>query len=323
VTGYTLGGGLSWLARSHGLAANSVTAADVVTADGVLRHVDEDNDPDLFWAIRGGGGSFGVVTALEFRLFPITHVHAGALFWPIERASEVLHTWREWLPAVPDAITSVGRLLRFPPLPELPEPMRGRSFVVVELASQLDGAATDAQLVALRKLGPEIDTVRLIPVTELADLHMDPPEPVPATGDGAQLAELTGETLDAYLSVTTAPDFTMLSTELRQLGGALAGGDVGGGAVSGLDGAVGVFSVDLTPDEDSAAAARVALDRLQAALAPWIADSTYLNFAERRPAAAPVFPPQVYQRLREIKTAVDPDDVIRANHPVPPLQRRW
>jgi hypothetical protein len=322
VVGYTLGGGLSWFARSHGLAANHVVAADIVTADGELRHVDVDHDRDLFWAIRGGGGSFGVVTALEFRLFPITHVTAGAMFWPIEYASEVLQAWREWLPAVPDEITTVARLLRFPPLPEVPEPVRGRSFVVVELASQLDEEATDGHLVPLWKLDPEIETVRRIPVTELADLHMDPPGPVPATGDGVQLAELTRETLDAYLSVTTAPDFTMLSTEIRQFGGALAGGRGSGGAVSGLAGAAGVFSADLTPDRDSVVATRAALDGLRAALAPWAADSTYLNFAERRPAV-PVFPAQAYQRLREIKTAVDPDDVIRANHPVPPLTRQW
>jgi hypothetical protein len=113
-----------------------------------------------------------------------------------------------------------------------------------------------------------------------------------------------------------------VSTELRQLGSALTSGRVRGGAVSGLDGAVAVFSVDLTPDRDSAVAAGAALDRLHATLAPWATDSTYLNFVERR-HATPVFPAQVYQHLREVKTAVDPDDVIRSNHPVPPLSRRW
>jgi hypothetical protein len=194
--------------------------------------------------------------------------------------------------------------------------------VVVELTSQLDEEATDGHLVPLWKLDPEIETVRRIPVTELADLHMDPPDPVPATGDGLQLTELSAEALDAYLSVTTAPDFTMLSTEFRQLGGALTNGRVRGGAVSGLDGAVAVFTVDLTPDRDSIAAADAALDRLHAALAPWTTDATYINFVERE-RAAPIFPAQVYQRLREVKTAVDPDDVIRSNHPIPPLTRRW
>ncbi len=137
VAGYTLGGGVSWLARSHGLSANSVVAIEVVTADGVLRRVDEDHDPELFWALRGGGGSFGVVTALEFRLYPITEVYAGVLFFPLERAAEVLHAWREWVPGVPESVTSVGRVLRFPPLPDLPPFLSGQSYVVVEATCQL------------------------------------------------------------------------------------------------------------------------------------------------------------------------------------------
>src|SRR5207237_8768188 len=94
VVGYTLGGGLSWLARKHGIAANSVSAIELVTADGRLVRADAENEPELFWALRGGGGSFGVVTALEFRLYPLGEVYAGWLFFPIDRAEEVLYTWR-------------------------------------------------------------------------------------------------------------------------------------------------------------------------------------------------------------------------------------
>ena len=138
VAGYALGGGLSWLARSHGLAANSVLALEVVTADGVHRRVDAYHDADLFWALRGGGGSFGIVTTLELQLFPITDVYAGVLFFPFERATEVLQAWREWIPTVPESVTSVGRILKFPPLEELPPHLAGRSFVVIEAACQLD-----------------------------------------------------------------------------------------------------------------------------------------------------------------------------------------
>ena len=96
VVGYALGGGVSWLARKHGLAANSVLAIEIVTADGRLRRVDADHDPDLFWALRGGGGSFGVVTAMEIALYPVPELYAGAMWWPWERAAEVMHAWREW-----------------------------------------------------------------------------------------------------------------------------------------------------------------------------------------------------------------------------------
>jgi FAD/FMN-containing dehydrogenase len=129
VTGYTLGGGLGWLARRYGLAANSVTAAELVTPDGDLVRADAAHEPDLFWAIRGGG--VGVVTALEMRLYPVRELYAGDLFFPIRRAAEVLHAWREWTATVPDEITSIGHLVRLPPLPEVPEPLRGRAFIPV------------------------------------------------------------------------------------------------------------------------------------------------------------------------------------------------
>src|SRR5215216_5575442 len=159
VVGYTLGGGISWLGRKHGLAANSVTAAELVLADGRFVRATRDSEPDLFWAVRGGGGSFGVVTALEFQLYPLAEVYAGAMFFPFERAAQVLHAWREWTQDVPDEITSVGRLFRFPPVPDIPEPLRGNPFAVVEAVYCGDDHARGAELLApLRALGPAMDT---------------------------------------------------------------------------------------------------------------------------------------------------------------------
>jgi hypothetical protein len=319
VVGYTLGGGLSWFARSHGLAANHVLAAEIVTTDGVLRRVDADHDPDLFWAIRGGGGSFGVVTALEFRLFPIMTVQAGALFWPLERAAEVLHGWRTWLTEVPDSVTSVGRILRFPPAPQIPEPMRGRSLVTVEIVAQLDATSTRSLLAPLRELSPEIDTLRATPVSELGTLHMDPPGPTPATGDGLLLDELTPSALDAYLaSVGPEAETPFLTTELRHLGGALRNPLAGMGAVSSLGAEFALYSGAITPDARSREAAVAALDALAVTLSPWTAGSSYANFAERPQDGRRLFGVDAHRRLRAIKTAYDPEDVIRANHPVVP-----
>jgi hypothetical protein len=183
VAGYTLGGGLGFLARRYGLAANSVTAAELVTPGGDLFRADAGHEPDLLWAVRGGGG-VGVVTALEMRLY------TGDLLFPIERAAEVLHAWREWTPTVPDEVTSIGHLLRVPPLPEVPEPLRGRAFAILETA-YLGDAGTGAELIQpLRRLGPEVDTVAMIPAAALGQLNMDPSQPVPAAGDGAFLADL-------------------------------------------------------------------------------------------------------------------------------------
>src|SRR4051812_4635961 len=124
LAGYSLGGGLSWYGRKHGLQANNITAIELVTADGELRRVDHDNEPDLFWALRGGGGNFGVVTAIEFKLFPMAEVYAGGFFFPVERAAEVLHTWHELLPDMPDEMNAIARVMHFPPIEEVPEFVR-------------------------------------------------------------------------------------------------------------------------------------------------------------------------------------------------------
>ena len=183
------GRGVGWLARRHGLACNSILAADVVTADGRLVRADAESEPDLFWAIRGGGGSFGAITALEIALFPVERLYAGALFLPLERAPEVLHRWAAWAPGTPDEVTSVGRMLRLPPLPELPDHLRGQSFSVVEAAFLGDEAEGAKLLRPLRELGPAMDTFATITPDRLLELHMDPPEPVPGMSDHLMFAD--------------------------------------------------------------------------------------------------------------------------------------
>jgi FAD/FMN-containing dehydrogenase len=173
VTGYTLGGGLGWLARRYGLAANSVTAVEIVTPDGRLGRADAEHEPDLFWAVKGGGGGVGVVTALEMTLYPVSELYAGVLFFPIARSREVLQAWRDWTGTVPDEVTSIGRILRVPLLLELPEFVRGRAFVLVEAAYLGDAAGGAELLRPLRELSPEIDTFATIPAPELQKLNMD------------------------------------------------------------------------------------------------------------------------------------------------------
>src|SRR5215469_12987840 len=183
VTGYTLGGGMGWLARRYGLAANSVTAAEIVTPDGHLVRADADHQPDLFWAVRGGGGSVGVVTALEMTLYPVRQLYAGALFFPIQRSSQVLHAWREWTDTVPDDVTSIGRILRIPAPalgqlhmdPGQPVPNQGDG----EFLADAPAAAIDA-LVAL--VGPGADT----PLASIEIRHLGGALARPAPGSGAQ-----------------------------------------------------------------------------------------------------------------------------------------
>ncbi len=317
VVGYTLGGGMGWLARSRGLAANSVTAVELVTAEGRFVRLDDENEPDLFWAVRGGGGSFGVVTALELELYPTPELYAGAMFWPVERAAEVLRRWRDWTETAPDEITSVGRILHFPPFPDVPEPMRGKSFVIFEavfVGPESDGAALVAPL---RELDPAMDTFAAVGPKALQHLHMDPPHPVPGVGDGLFLERLPDEAIDAFVQTAVPP---LISIELRQLGGAMASPAERHGAVGTLDAGYVAFAVGMAPNPEAAAAVHEAVDRVKAGLDPWESARTYFNFAERQVGGARLYPLKTYtyQRLRKIRAAHDADELFVSNHPIPP-----
>jgi FAD/FMN-containing dehydrogenase len=314
VVGYTLGGGLSWLGRKHGIGANHVTAIELVTADGELRRVDREHDPDLFWALRGGGGNFGVVTAIEFRLFPIREVYAGILWFPVDRAAEVLSEWRAWTDGLPDETTSVGRILQLPPIEEIPEPVRGKSFVVVEVIHCGDEDEGREIVAPLRGLGPIMDTVEQISVQALSHLHMDPDHPVPGRGDGIALDGLDVEAIDAIVSTTVGSP--LLSVEIRQLGGAIGRSRAEHGALAAIDAPFLLFAVGIAPTPEAGRAVETAVDGLREALARLEASRTYLNFAERKRDPKTLWSETSYHRLRRIKAAVDPQNLIRSNHEV-------
>jgi FAD/FMN-containing dehydrogenase len=318
VVGYSLGGGLGWYGRKHGLASNSVTAIELVTADGELHRVDRDHEADLFWALRGGGGSFGVVTAIEFDLLPIAEVYAGALFFPIERSAEVLHAWHAWLDGVPDEVTSVGRILQFPPLPDIPEPLRGNAFALVE-AVYVGSEAGGAELLQpLRELGPAIDTFAMVPPAGISELHMDPRDPIPYAADHMLVGALPEQAIDDLVAVAgPGSGSPLLSFELRHIGGALARSEPGDGALSKLAGSFCMFGVGVTPDEDAAAALHAHFGLIRDTLVPYDAGS-YLNFTEHKADTARFFPRDVENRLRMIKGAVDPTEVFHANHAITP-----
>ena len=318
VTGYTLGGGIGWYCRSLGLASESVTAVELVTADGRLVRATEAEEPDLLWALRGGGGSFGVVTALEFRLHPIADAYAGMLLWDIEHAEPVLRRWVQWCADAPDEATTSYRVLRFPPLPELPDFLRGRDVVVVDGAVIGDDEFGAAQVAGLRELEPEVDTFARVPAASLGRLHMDPEGPTPSVGGSTLLRALGDAAITDFLRVA-GPDAesTLLVSELRQLGGALSRRGPGSGALGALDGEFLAFFVGIAPTAQVAAVGEADTDRALAALAPHGAGGTFLNLAERPVDPSASFEPDAWVRLRAVRTRVDPDCVLVANHDVP------
>lgn len=313
VVGYALGGGISWLARRHGLACNSIVGAEVVTADGRLLRVGEDHEPDLFWALRGGGGNFAAVTAIELALHPLTELYAGALFWPQERALEVLDAWREWTKTVPDDCTSLGRLLDVPDLDEMPAHLRGRSFALVELACLGDGAAL---VEPLRRLGPELDTVGPTPVTALSAINMDPAAPVPYYGEGIHLESLEAETVETVARLFVRS--SLVHVEIRHLGGAVAARSPRHGALDAIDSPYTTFAFGLAPDPEARAAVAADLVALYEGLAPWDGGRRYLNFTESPVDLRAVFPERSYERLCALKARYDPAGRFRANHSLEP-----
>ena len=270
-----------------------------MTADGELRRVDHEHDPELFWALRGGGGNFGVVTAIEVQLYAIPEIYAGVLFFPWERSSEVLQAWLEWTRTVPDEVTSVGRILQFPPLPELPDFLRGQQFVVVEavfMGSEREGAKL---LEPLRALGPAIDTFAMVPPVGIAELHMDPPEPVPYTGEGMMLGELDAAAIDAFVAAAGPESGSpLVSAEIRHLGGALHRAGEGHGALATFDSAYLTFALGMVFDEETYRANREQLALVREALTPYDTGRQYLNFTEDHTDPATFYREDAYRRLR-------------------------
>jgi len=317
ITGYTLGGGVSFYHRKRGLACNRVRAIELVTAGGEQIRVDADNEPDLFWALRGGGGSFGVVTALEFDLLPLPEIFAGALLFPAEQASEVLQGWNGWTSGMPEEMTSVGRLMNFPPIPEVPEPVRGKSFAVLEVIYCGDVSNGEELVAPLRKLGSVgMDTIQAQPPAGIAELHMDPPAPVPYTSEALLTHELPAEAIDSLVeAVGPGSGSQLASVELRHGGGSLSRAPDGAGALASLPGSFITFAVGFVPVPEAMAPTRAWLGAYKAALEPYEAGS-YFNFVEHSFDITQIFPPEILDRLREVKQRYDPENLFQSNHPV-------
>ncbi len=323
IAGYSLGGGMGWLARKHGLQANAVTALELVTADGSLLRVDDEHHPELFWALRGGGGNFGVVTAIEFAVHPVDELYAGAMFFPFERSAEVLREWAALLPTLPDELMSWASVIHFPPIPDVPAFARGRSFAVVMAAFLGEEAEGRALLAPLRELGPARDTFAMVPPVVLGDLAMDPLDPLPFHLTHQLLDELPAETIDELMAkVGPGSDRgqTVTLLQLRHMGGALAREAPGAGARATLPGEVCIMALGVVFDEASDVAVRQALADIDDTVQPHRAGD-YANFVEEPADASGFFEPAVWNRLRDVKRRYDPADLFAGNHHIPPSGR--
>ena len=315
IAGYSLGGGIGWLARKYGLQTNAVTAFEVVTADGELRQVDHEHDPELFWALRGGNGNFGVVTAVEFSVVPVAELYAGAMFYPVERTAEVIGAWAALMPSLPEEMTTWVSVIHFPPDPALPEFVRGQSRVILMAAHLGTEAEGRALLEPLRKLGPEMDTFAMQPPIGLAELAMDPVAPLPYRSTNALLDEFTPAVVER-LAELAQPGSGLSLLQLRHTGGALSRAVPGAGARASLPGQICVFGLGVVVDSDAAVRVPTVLDELAAALAPYRV-GYYPSFVEHPADARAFFDADTWARLGRVKATYDPTDLFRGNHHIP------
>jgi len=250
-------------------------------------------------------------------------VYAGILWFPIERGAEVLNAWRELTEGeLPDELTTVGRYLQLPPFPEIPEPVRGKSFVAVEAIHLGDPPRADELLTPLRALAPVNDTIARIPLPALSHLHMDPEQPVPGTGDGVTLARLPHEAITALDKIAGAGSGSpLLSVEIRHLEGELSKPRPEHGALAAIEARYALYAVGITPTPAAGAAVAEHVRGLTRAIEPWTARQRYLNLTETRDDGGTFWSPEAYHRLQQIKADVDPENLIRANHPVPAAER--
>ncbi|MDX6635069.1 MAG: hypothetical protein QOF06_1272 [Solirubrobacterales bacterium] len=318
VAGFNLGGGLSWFGRQYGFACNRVRGIELVTADGEARTVDAENEPDLFWALRGGGGNYAVVVALHIDLVPVADAYAGAFLFPGAVGAEAVRIWRDWAAGVGENITSVVRFLRPPDIPDVPEPLRNTPLLTIDgacIGTREEGEAAFAPLLEIGE--PIMNTFDQVPPAALCRIHMDPEQPVPGLGHHRVLRELPDEAIDVFASMSDAGSGTpLLLTEIRHMGGALSRPAEDGGALSHLDAEFAMFGIGMPMTPELGQAIESHHDRLHEAMEPWAADGGYFNFAERPCDADAILPAEVCARLTDVKRKSDPDGLIVGSHSV-------
>ncbi|QLY28711.1 FAD-binding oxidoreductase [Nocardia huaxiensis] len=303
ITGYTLGGGLSWFGRRFGWAADSVTAFDVIDADGRALRVSATSEPDLFWALRGGGGDYALVTAIEFELHSAPMVFGGRMLWPLACARQVMSAFRDVTAIAPDELTVWWSLYRFPGAP----PMVGID------TTYLGDAETGRELLRAFDLidGRISDSRRGLSISELGSITGEPTDPSPVRQHGALLTGLDDTIVDSLLAQPMDPLFIV---HIRHLGGALARpSDTAAGPVT-EPYFLNLLGVPTT--EQAATGIDAAIRGYLDAVDRNISGRTPFTFLTPGRNATEAFPPDTVSRLAEIKRRYDPHRVFRSNFPV-------
>lgn len=312
VVGYTTGGGIGPVGRTFGWASDRVRAAEIVTGDGELRRVTPSEHPDLFWALRGGKGAVGIVTALEFDLVSQPSLYAGALYFDGRDADVVTHEWASWCPSLDNAATTSLALMQLPPLPGVPPPLAGKFTVAVRFAWTGPADQGEAALAPMRAVAtPLVDTVATMPYSAVGMVHSDPVEPIAVHEETDLLHSLPSAGVDALLQVA-GPDSgsPQVIVELRQMGGAFSATPAQPSALCHRDAAFNMFAVGVMPSDEVPAHAR----QLREAMASWATGGALPNISAASGAdrIARSYDEVTLARLRDVVKRYDPGHVLRA-----------
>lgn len=322
--GYTLGGGLGWLGRKYGLSIDNVLQFEVVTADGQRRIVSTDENSELFWGLRGSGGSLGIVTSMIIRLFPVTTVYAGNLFYPIDMATEVFRHYRNWVANAPDELTTSVLIMNFPPIPELPDFLRGQSFALVRGCFCGSTAEGEKLLRHWRDWqAPMLDDFKTIPFSEAATISNDPIDPLPGFNTGAWLKELDDAAIEAivrYGAGIAGPN-SLIFAEVRHAAGAIKRVESETAVYGNREAEFVLSLVGVAPNAQAHQHLVAYTGELKEALRPSLTGGVYMNFLEGVESQQRIRDGLVaggYERLSRLKAQADPDNLLRYSFNVTP-----
>ena len=318
VVGYSLGGGFGWLGRKYGLAADSLLDIELVNAQGEIIRTSATENADLFWGLRGGSGAFGAVTRLTMKLYPVTQVFGGNMLYPVEMAREVYAFFRAWVADAPDELTSSIATMNFPPMPTVPEPIRGKSFVNVRAVYSgpvEEGAALIGQWEQWR--APAINGMRPMSFSDVATVSSDPTTPVPSLGSGGYVTDLSDEAINTILNYALPQGGPpkLVSVEVRHFGGAIARVSADSNAFSHRNAPFVMHMVGITPTAEAHEAVAGHIAAFKSALGPHLMDGVYINFLdsqESRERTPDAYGPGKFERLQALKAKYDPENLFRS-----------
>lgn len=318
VVGMTITGGISWFGRAYGLGADSILAIELVDGTGRLRQVSATEDAELFWAVRGGGGDFGIITRLELALHPASQVYGGRLLWPVEQLREVLRAFVEVTRSAPPELSVWFHAYRFPPFPEVPETIRGKAFTSVAVTHLGPAEEAERLLAPLRALpGLVLDLMGEVPLAALGAVADEPTDPTPSMEHSWLLDKVDDQLIDRLASAVGGA-CPLAVVQLRHLGGAFARTSEDQGSHGPVPEPYNLFALGIPAVPELVDPIALAIEEVGAAAADHTSGRALLNFLGSDGDPGRWWSPATRERLARAKECSDPLGVIRSNRPVRP-----